>query len=257
MPHKSQLKFVETVKSIFPEWFSGKRILEIGSAGSAQVRDFFDGCKYIGIDVSSGVNVTQVCSGHEFSGEGEGFDLVLSCECFEHNPFWLETFINMIRLCRPSGLVVFTCASTARAEHGTVRSGPHASASTGIGWNYYKNLTMSDFGRRIDLDLHFSRWRFFENYWDQDLYFIGLKRNKTNPVKYIVGVDPRDDVAEDFIERFDRLSDRVRDIISFRNTALARRFLIAGKHILRWFCLTEKNFQGLLIFMRRLGKEQY
>jgi len=28
------------------------------------------------------------------------FDCTISVECFEHNPFWLETFVNMLRMTR-------------------------------------------------------------------------------------------------------------------------------------------------------------
>ena len=44
------------------------------------------------------------------------FDVVISCECFEHNPYWRETFLNMTRVLRPGGLFVLTCATTGRAR---------------------------------------------------------------------------------------------------------------------------------------------
>jgi 2-polyprenyl-3-methyl-5-hydroxy-6-metoxy-1,4-benzoquinol methylase len=55
------------------------------------------------------------------------FDVVISCEVMEHNPFWVATLTNMIRLLKPGGLLVMSCATIGRKEHGTARSLPGAS----------------------------------------------------------------------------------------------------------------------------------
>ena len=128
MAHRNQLEFVEAVKTSFPSYFANQRVLEIGSAGSMSVRDFFTECEYIGVDVSEGYAVDVVCRGDQFDDKTGSFDTVLSCECFEHNPYWLETFVNMIRVARPGGLILMTCAATTRGEHGTFRSGPTSSS---------------------------------------------------------------------------------------------------------------------------------
>ena len=98
-------------------------------------------------------------------------------KCFEHNPYWRETFTNMIDHCRPGGLVVMTCATTGRPEHGTQRSLPEDSPLTiANGWNYYKNLTETDFLTAFDLDEWFEEWKFSVNEEACDLYFHGLKK---------------------------------------------------------------------------------
>lgn len=79
----------------------------------------FGDCEYIGLDIAPDKLVDVVCSGNEHDGKTGSFDTVLSCECFEHNPYWLETFVNMIRVCRVGVLVLMTCATTASAEHRT------------------------------------------------------------------------------------------------------------------------------------------
>jgi hypothetical protein len=81
----------------------------------------------------------------------------VSTECFEHNPFYLETLVNMIRLTRKGGAVLFTCASRGRGEHGTARTSPDASPGTQTrGWNYYRNLVESDFTSKVDFGAHFA-----------------------------------------------------------------------------------------------------
>jgi SAM-dependent methyltransferase len=105
------------------------------------------------------------------------FDVAISCECFEHDPHHIKTIENMIRLVKPGGLVVFSCATTGRKEHGTTRSEPQSSPLTvGLGWDYYKNLEEKDIREHIDINKHFSEYQFSNNLNVFDLYFYGIKR---------------------------------------------------------------------------------
>jgi hypothetical protein len=81
----------------------------------------------------------------------------------------------MIRLCKSGGLVVFTCATTGRPEHGTERSTPQDSPLTiAKGWSYYLNLTAEDFSF-VDFDSIFAEYQFSVNSQSCDLYFYGVK----------------------------------------------------------------------------------
>ena len=105
------------------------------------------------------------------------FDVVLSCECFEHDPHWVDTFKNMIDLCKPNGLVIFSCATTGRKEHGTANSEPQSSPLTvQRGWDYYKNLTREDFEEQFNLNEYFQSFEFCVNTNSCDLYFNGIKK---------------------------------------------------------------------------------
>jgi len=175
MAHKEQQEFIEIVRSKFPEFFSGKRVLEIGSLDiNGSVRKLFNGCEYIGVDVAVGPGVDVVCQGQDYDAPANSFDVAISCEVMEHNPFWAETVKNMIRLCKPGGLVVMTCATLGRREHGTARTSTVDSPLTvGLGWSYYKNLTETDF-----LDKHATkglRHIFVCNWSEYDLYMVGIK----------------------------------------------------------------------------------
>ena len=119
MAHPEQREFILKVKEKYPEFFKGKKVLDIGSLDiNGSARDFFDDCDYTGIDVGEGKGVDIVCPGEEWDAPDQTYDVVLSAECFEHNPNWLETFRNMMRMCKPGGLVFFTCATHGREEHG-------------------------------------------------------------------------------------------------------------------------------------------
>ncbi|MEY4581800.1 MAG: Synechococcus phage [Pseudomonadota bacterium] len=177
MSHPEQIEYVTSVRSLFPNYFSAQRVLEIGSRDhNGTVRTFFESCKYTGLDLTPGPGVDVVCGGQDFAGPDNVFDVVISCEAMEHNPHWVATFKNMIRLCRPGGLVLMTCATRGRPEHGTSRSLPADSVpSLAIGWDYYRNLDADDFRASIDLPAQFARHAFFYNYNNSDLYFIGIK----------------------------------------------------------------------------------
>jgi SAM-dependent methyltransferase len=176
MSHRLQLEFVEITKSLFPEMFRGQKVLEIGSLDiNGNVRSFFEDCSYTGIDVAPGPGVDVVCEGQKYDGLSSSFDVVISCEVMEHNPYWAETLTNMIRLLRPGGLMVMSCATIGRKEHGTTRSDTGASPLTvQKGWDYYRNLTSKDIRRAVDL-CPLSHWGFVTNWEGYDLYFLGVK----------------------------------------------------------------------------------
>ena len=180
MAHRQQQAFVAAIKKAFPEFFAGSRVLEVGSLNiNGSVRQHFSGGQYIGLDVSPGPDVDVVCQGQDYDAPDGSFDVVISCECLEHNPSWRETFENMLRLCRPGGLVVMTCASTGRPEHCTRRTTPKNAPP--IEWDYYRNLTARDFCRSIALRRHLTTWKFFTDLSSCDLYFAGFKAGAAAP----------------------------------------------------------------------------
>lgn len=180
MSHIEQRNFVTDVRYKLPDFFKSKKVLEVGSLNiNGTVRDFFTECDYIGIDLGEGPGVDLVCSGEKYDAPDNFFDVVCSLECFEHNPYWEATFLNMVRMCAPGGLVLFTCATTGRPEHGTTKTTPADSPFTvENGWDYYRNLTEQDFKEKIDFESLFDYHYFFVNESSCDLYFYGILKNK-------------------------------------------------------------------------------
>jgi SAM-dependent methyltransferase len=189
MSHPSQLEFVDITKSLFPEMFVQQKVLEIGSLDiNGTVRSLFADCDYTGLDVGPGPGVDVVCEGQKYDAPSASFDVVICCEVMEHNPFWEETFNNMIRLLKPGGLMVMSCATRGRKEHGTSRSDPSNSPLTiEHGWEYYRNLTDKDIVRKVDFSA-LSSWGFATNWDAWDLYFLGVKAGS--------GVDGTGRIAE-------------------------------------------------------------
>lgn len=187
MSHQEQKDFVQKLKNNHPNFFKGKKVLEIGSLNiNGSIREFFTNSNYTGIDVAFGDGVDIVCEGQDYNASDETYDVVLSAECFEHNPYWLETFKNMIRLCKNDGLVFFTCATDGRAEHGTSSTTPQDSPLTvALGWDYYRNLNEKDFTKEINFDEFFSEYHFEVNEEHKDLYFWGIVDKEKNKHQHV------------------------------------------------------------------------
>ncbi len=185
MAHPEQTGFIRLMRDfVFP---SDGSVLEIGSYQvneNGSLRAIFSGCRYTGVDLIEGPGVDIVASGHDLNLTSDSFDVTLSAECFEHNPLWRETFANMYRMTKPGGILIITCATTGRIEHGTARSvNPHYSpGTTAVGWDYYMNLTQKDFERAFNISGMFSAYHFYTVESSHDLYFFGVKGGAIGPV---------------------------------------------------------------------------
>lgn len=192
MAHAEQLNFVKCIKQHFNKYFEGSRVLEVGSLDiNGSVRSLFTGCDYTGVDVAQGKGVDLVCEGQMLDFPSGYFDTVISCEAMEHNPYWVETTANMFRLCRKGGVVIISCATHGRREHGTTRTNPNDSPLTlQLGWDYYRNLSEQDFMKAFPLDSWFSSFKFFRNWNSYDLLFVGIRAGSDTPMDLIALIDP-------------------------------------------------------------------
>jgi SAM-dependent methyltransferase len=172
--HPQQRRFLALATELLLPASNGLKILEVGSYSvNGSARELFPGSEYVGADLCEGPGVDIVSSGHTLTFDDAHFDVALSMECFEHNPHWEATFLNMHRMTKHDGVVIVTCASRGRVEHGTSRSTPGSSPGThAIGSEYYRNLRPCDF-ERFQLGDLFSRWHI--STIGTDLYFIGWK----------------------------------------------------------------------------------
>lgn len=181
MAHPQQQAFCETVKARFPQYFSGTMVLDIGALdinGNNQV--LFDAeTLYLGLDIAEGRNVDIICPGHELGLPDATFDMVISTECLEHDRHWVATLNNAIRLLRPGGMLLMTCATTGRPEHGTRRTTPGDApllAEVDDEWaDYYRNLDEHDVRAGIDVPAMFQFAEFSIGHETCDLYFVAIK----------------------------------------------------------------------------------
>lgn len=178
MAHLQQMQFFQSIAQAYPEHFHDVDVVEVGSLDiNGSVRSHFHNCRYIGYDLAAGPGVDVAMQGQLISAPTGSVRTVLSAECFEHNPYWVETFSNMLRIAAPGGLIIVSCATTGRQEHGTHRTQASDSPLTAAaGWSYYRNLTADDFRHAVNLDGWLGAYHFLFCPQTFDLYFYGLKR---------------------------------------------------------------------------------
>jgi SAM-dependent methyltransferase len=178
MAHIQQLRFINFIKESIPELFNSKKVLEIGSLNiNGSVRQFFSDCEYTGLDVAEGKDVDIVCNGENYYEKANSFDVIISCECMEHNPMYQKTWLNMLRMIKDDGILIMTCATYGRPQHGTSLNEPVSSPLTiQLGQDYYKNLIRNDF-EFVNMPTFFSDYLFETDHSSHDLYFVGIGKN--------------------------------------------------------------------------------
>lgn len=182
--HIQAKKFTEFVKEILPNYFKNTTILDVGSGDiNGNNKFLFDeSCFYNGNDVIDAPNVTIVSKTSKLCFNDETFDIIVSTECFEHDPEYDLSFNKILQMLKHGGLFFFTCASTGRAEHGTRKTTPQDSYGTRgqieYMQDYYKNLTELDVNEVINIKTNFFTFKFYYNEISKDLYFYGIKKCK-------------------------------------------------------------------------------
>jgi len=205
--HKEARDFILFVKKHFWEFFmNGLQVLDVGSGDiNGNNREFFDKtCNYQGNDVFPGRNVDLVYKTKDLPFFKPTFHTIISTECFEHDPEYVESLKKIVSILQPGGLFVFSCASTGRPEHGTRKTTPIHSLGTRGGltkWrDYYKNLTLEDIKAVLPLDNIFAVYRAYYDSNHKDLMFWGIKKGVTFNIPipdYIVPFTTRIDVIEE------------------------------------------------------------
>jgi len=171
--HTQQVEFINKLLNNYPEYKTNQTILDCGSLDiNGNNRKFFESYKsYTGLDVGPGNNVDIISRVHEYKTKKK-YSVVISGEMLEHDQYWRESLSAMIKLLKKGGILIITCATEGRPEHGTNRTTPYDAPYIG---DYYKNLTEEDFRSVIDTEL-FSDFAFDVNTDNCDLYFYGIKK---------------------------------------------------------------------------------
>ena len=174
MAHKEQQDFCLSVKNKFPDKFKNCSVLDIGSFDiNGNNRYLFEDYTYIGLDLGEGKNVDVVCYGHEYKSKTK-FDVIISTEALEHDFYWKETLLNAYKLLKKGGLLIFTCATTGRDQHGLKHAAPECSPFTN---EYYHNLTIEDIESVFQLEeLFYDHYLVEKHDTMHDLYFWGIKK---------------------------------------------------------------------------------
>jgi SAM-dependent methyltransferase len=181
MAHKDQLDFFKNFSEISKILGRTLRIVEIGSLDiNGTIRNMYCGEnhveEYVGVDIGEGQGVDIVEQGHKFLSKNKGkFNLILSAECLEHNPYWRETIAEAINSLDSPGMLIFSWATTGRHVHGTHSQSAHSAPFVVEQWNsYYHNVSLSELlsvKERAQLAMEVA----YLNFYHKDLYWVGLK----------------------------------------------------------------------------------
>lgn len=113
------LNFVELAKEQLPEYFKGKKILEIGALDvNGNVRGPFEECVFTGIDWAPGKNVDIVVPAKETTFNKEEFDMILSFNHLEHDPDWTESLGHNLHALKHKGIMLLRWATRNSSAHG-------------------------------------------------------------------------------------------------------------------------------------------
>jgi SAM-dependent methyltransferase len=242
MSHKEALELFRLVAEINKELIPISRTLEIGSFDvNGSIREIYNqSLSYVGVDIADGPGVDVVSLGHKYDPGDLTYDIVLSAECFEHDPYWQLTLKNMLRLLRPGGLVVVSCAAPGRVEHGTFRTRLSDSPGTVFLDNHYQNIKSVEFENVVRSFGLVENYVCHVNKASSDLYFVGIKQGKSEKQFFI-------------IPPIDR-------IVKVTNSTFITHLKRIPNYILKGLNLSDQNYQNLSIklgkFMQKLKRIQ-
>lgn len=161
--HAEQVDFIRRAISWYDE--SIRTVIDCGSLDiNGNNRLFFPYANYIGLDVGPGPNVDVIGPCHEYPGTAQ---CVISGEMLEHDRYWQLSIPAMVKMAED--LLIITCATTGRKEHGTNRVRPGSSPHT---TDFYHPVSCGEFLLCLDTS-QFRRWTVEVR--ETDLYFAGVK----------------------------------------------------------------------------------
>jgi len=169
--HTAVRTWIKRIKGMYPSYFHSCDVLEIGSRDvNGSARDYFQSCRYTGIDIAAGKSVDLVESAVSHKARGKKYATIVCTEVLEHDANWSSTLQAMRSMLSEHGLLIITAAGPNRPEHGTHECTPEDSPET---LDYYRNLTK---------EMIYSVFRLYDfilqecvyNEDETDIYFYGI-----------------------------------------------------------------------------------
>lgn len=118
--HLSSLEHVDRLVSRYLKSKTNLHVVDIGSYDvNGSYKQFFNrpGWRYTGIDLSSGPNVDVVLSSpYRLPLSSHSVDVIVSGQAFEHIEFFWLTWLEMVRVLKPGGMI-FLLAPSRGPEH--------------------------------------------------------------------------------------------------------------------------------------------
>lgn len=113
--HKSSL---DTAKIFFQRYVAEPcTVAEVGSLDvNGSFRRFApDGSRYVGLDFAEGPGVDVLLTDpYKLPLDDQSVDVCVSTSCLEHSEFFWLTFLEMVRILKPNGLLYFSAPSNSQ-----------------------------------------------------------------------------------------------------------------------------------------------
>jgi hypothetical protein len=186
MAHKQQAGFCQYVKERFPLYFKHSNVLDVGSLDiNGNNKYLFEDCNYFGIDRIEGKNVDLALSVSKYyqSHTWICYNTIICNEVFEHDPEFEDSIKAIVRLLKPGGLFLMSCATANRAVHNTEPGG------------FYKNRFKEDFLAIEEFREAFGVFEWKENRCPDDLYFWGIKTGNSIKKPIVESIKPNLKIA--------------------------------------------------------------
>ena len=95
-------------RNFFAKYGPFRRVIEVGSmvVAGGSLREVAGDCTYVGIDCAAGPGVDVVAPDpYALPTASNCADAVVSSSTFEHADFFWLTFLEMVRICKPGGMI--------------------------------------------------------------------------------------------------------------------------------------------------------
>jgi hypothetical protein len=130
------LDYIEDIKSEYPELFADTSVIEFGCLNiNGSARSLFKASNYIGVDAIDAPSVDVKCLCHDYQDDIK-YDVVVSTEMLEHDPYWDQSIVKMLNILKDEGSLIITAAGPSRHPHGQKIYTPLPS--------YYRNMKVSE-----------------------------------------------------------------------------------------------------------------
>ncbi len=163
--------FVLDAKIVHPEWFVGVKVLEFGSLDmNGSVRGMFAAPEvYVGVDWREGKGVDVKSLFHEFVSD-EVFDVFISLNTFEHDPYWKASISTGLKHLGPGGAILIACGGPGMQAH---------EATVSPSGEHYENIPSDDMRECLEsLGAVGETWTAHGRHThNTDTFFVGTKRN--------------------------------------------------------------------------------
>ena len=119
--HGNNFKALDDMQKSWPDAFSARTVLELGSGGvDRSFRDgYFTGAiGYIGVDIVAGVNVDVVAPAATLTFPKESFDTIISFSMLEHDPDWRNSILHNIPSLKKGGYLLMCWGAEGNLHHG-------------------------------------------------------------------------------------------------------------------------------------------